>query len=271
MDIFFCADYKAQRGLGLAILSLAKHNRNFNIHIVTAEFGHNRVYYEAVSRDFVDKLGFALRDKGISIYLYDITEEFLTEPPLANLDTRFTPFCMLRLYIDVLLNREKLDIDRLLYLDCDVICRGDITSLFETDLSGAELAGVSDYYGSRAFIRRYGRKKYINSGILLINVPFMKAKKTLERARRLCTEKTMFLPDQTALNLCAQNKLVLPRKYNEQRKLKTDTVFQHFTTSFRVWPYPRSVSVKPWEYERVHKVLKIYDYDDLYEEFEEIF
>ena len=75
----------------------------------------------------------------------------------------------------------------------------------------------------------------------------------------------MFMPDQSALNKLAESKKILPRKYNEQRKLQPDTVLQHFTTSFRVYPVVHPVCVKPWDAEKMHSVLKLHEYDELLE------
>ena len=72
------------------------------------------------------------------------------------------------------------------------------------------------------------------------------------------------MPDQSAVNLVAKKKKLLPRQYNEQRKLKNNTCFQHFTTSFRFFPWFHTVTVKPWEIDRVHQILRIYEYDELY-------
>ena len=78
----------------------------------------------------------------------------------------------------------------------------------------------------------------------------------------------MFMPDQSALNKLSTKKKIVSRKYNEQRKLKEDTVFQHFTTSFRFFPIFHKLTVKPWEVEKVHDKLKIFEYDDILEEYE---
>lgn len=78
------------------------------------------------------------------------------------------------------------------------------------------------------------------------------------------------MPDQSSLNKLAVSKKIEPRKFNEQRKLKKDTVFQHFTTSFRFFPWFRIVTIKPWDIENVHKRLKIFEYDDILEEYQKI-
>ena len=42
-----------------------------------------------------------------------------------------------------------------------------------------------------------------------------------------------------------------------QKHRTVDTVFQHFTTHFRFFPYVRTENVKPWQTEEVFGVLKI--------------
>ena len=83
------------------------------------------------------------------------------------------------------------------------------------------------------------------------------------RCRALCRDEKMFMPDQSALNRLAHKRLV-SRCYNEQADPRPDTVFQHFSTRFRFFPYVRTVTVKPWDEQRVHTVLKLRDYDELY-------
>ena len=77
----------------------------------------------------------------------------------------------------------------------------------------------------------------------------------------------MFLPDQSAINKLATKKKIAPRKYNEQYRLQSDTVIQHFTTSFRFTPYFHTLTVKPWDVERVHSVLHLHEYDDILNEY----
>ena len=86
----------------------------------------------------------------------------------------------------------------------------------------------------------------------------------------MCQNKKMFMPDQSSLNKLSLSKKIEKRKYNEQRKLKKDTVFQHFTTSFRLFPLFHKVTIKPWDIEKVHKRLKIFEYDDILLEYEKM-
>lgn len=111
---------------------------------------------------------------------------------------------------------------------------------------------------------------YINSGVLLLNLAKIRETKLFERCREMCKNKEMFMPDQSAINKLATCKGINHRKYNEQRKLHKDTVFQHFTTSFRFFPWLHALTIKPWQIDRVHNELRIQEYDDIFEEYTSI-
>jgi lipopolysaccharide biosynthesis glycosyltransferase len=77
----------------------------------------------------------------------------MAELPEKNMGSYFTPCSMLRLYTDRV--PELLKLDRVLYLDYDVVCRGNLTEFYNTDLEGVEAAGVLDIYGKH-FYRYHG-------------------------------------------------------------------------------------------------------------------
>jgi len=126
---------------------------------------------------------------------------------------------------------------------------------------------VLDYYGSWLFYNGHTKRNYINSGVLLLNMKRIRENGLFEKCRERCRSKKMFMPDQSALNKLSDSKMICEGKYNEQRKDREDTVFRHFTTSFRFFPYFRKISVKPWNVEGMHKVLRLYEYDPLLSEY----
>ena len=78
-------------------------------------------------------------DIKVNIFLIDVTRYFVEELPEANMQSRFTACCMLRLFAD------KTDIkDRVLYLDTDVLCRKDFRDFYYQNMDGIEIAGLSD-------------------------------------------------------------------------------------------------------------------------------
>ena len=260
MNILYCGDKNIADGLMISVLSLARQVKQpLHIYILTMSMAG----CEPLPETLAEVLEQRVCPGGGSVTLLDVSDRFAAEPPTANLETRFTPCCMLRLYADLLPQIP----DRILYLDTDVICRMDCQKFYEQDLGENEVAGVLDYYGGWFFRRNPFRRDYLNSGVLLLNMKRIRQTGLFGKCRSRCAEKKMFMPDQSAINKLAQGKRILPRRYNEQRKLHPDTVFQHFTTSFRFFPYIRTVTVKPWQPERMHQVLKLHEYDDLLEEF----
>lgn len=260
MHILYCGDDGVQNGILLSVLSLCKYcDRPLHICILTASIGERR----AIPRNFAASLTDVLCVKNIqsTAHVFDVTDRFAKEPPLANMQTRFTPLCMLRLFADTV---EALP-DKLLYLDADVLACADCTRLFDTDISDVEIAGVPDRYG-KWFFGNILRHDYLNSGVLLLNMARIRKTGLFARCRALCRDKKMFMPDQSALNKLAAKKK-LPRRYNEQAMPKADTVLKHFTTYFRLFPRFRAVTVKPWETERVQNELGLHRFDDIFAEY----
>ena len=198
------------------------------------------------------------------VRLYDLGSAFKESVPDANMGTRFTPCCMLRLFADKVADLP----DRILYLDYDVVVRKDFSDFYRQDMEGVELAGALDYYGRWFYSRPIWKHNYMNSGVLLMNMDEIRRTGLLVRCRALCRKKRMFLPDQHALNWLCTRRRLWSRDYNEQRRLRPSTVIQHFSTTFRLFPWLHTVSVKPWQTEAMHKVLGIHEYDDLITELE---
>lgn len=269
MNLLYCGDQKTRRGILLSILSILKHDDSpIHVHILTATIPTVNKTYLPILQPFASRLEEVMREVNSesSVVLHDITQLFFAQPPSANMKSYFTPCCMLRLYADCVPGMP----DKLLYLDYDVLANATLHELWETDITDVEFAGVLDYYGRWFFRKKLTELDYINSGVLLLNLNAIRRTGLFEKCRALCAEKKMFMPDQAALNTLAASKLLLPRRFNEQRIYSADTVLQHFSTSFRFFPYIRKVSIKPWEQERMHRVLKLHAYDDVLETYSQV-
>jgi len=269
MNILYCGDSNIADGLIISVLSITRHiDDPLNIFILTMGLETETRVYRPLPQRVVDAVEEIIKNKNpqSSVCCTDIGGLFEKEPPQANLGTRFTPFCMLRLFADSVPHLPQ----RILYLDNDVICRGDFSEFYCQDMDGCELAGVLDHYGRWFFRRNLFKMDYLNSGVLLLDLERIKETGLFEKSRLMCRTKKMFMPDQSALNKLALGKKQCPRRFNEQRRLHKDTIFQHFTTSFRFFPYIRTVTVKPWQIDRMHEVLKLHEYDDLLEEYKAV-
>ncbi|MDF4142924.1 glycosyltransferase [Lactobacillus kefiranofaciens] len=269
MNILFCGDENAEDGVLISTLSLLKNSgaRELHLYILTMEAHSDERKYHPFSKHVADYIRSLLvkANPNNTLQLIDCTDLFIQEPPTANMNTRFTPYAMLRLFADQLPEIP----DRILYLDDDIVIRGDITAFYRQNITGIELVGVLDYWG-RYFFHNVKTKHvfdYLNSGVLLLNMPKIKQTGLFAKVRHMMQTKKMFLPDQSAINKLAVAKRVVPRRYNEQYKLHKNTKIQHFTTSFRFWPYFHTQTVKPWDVARVHSVLHLHEYDDLLNEY----
>lgn len=265
MNILFCGDHNAEDGILIATLSLLKNSgaQELHIYILTMYTQSYHKRFQPFSKHAADYLKSLLvkQNPQNTLKLMDCTGLFVREPLIANMSTHFTPYAMLRLFADEIPQLPN----KILYLDADVIVRRSLVNFYQQDLTGTELVGVLDYWGRFFFHNLHEHKvfDYVNSGVLLLNLPEIRKTNLFARIRHLLQTRTVLMPDQTALNRYAREKKIAPRRYNEQYKLQPDTVIQHFTTSFRFWPVFHTLTVKPWDVQRVHKVLKLHEYDDI--------
>ena len=269
MNLMYCGDKNIADGLIISLISIMKNtSAPLKVYVLTVSYERDGKVCEPISKEFISYLDGVLKEhnEDSAIKLFDVSEDFVKNLPEKNLETRFTPGCMVRLFADLVPELP----DRILYLDNDIVCRGDFSELYYMDLDGKELVGVLDYYGAWLFKRKLLSRDYLNSGVLLLNLKEIKRTGLFKKCRERCRDKKMFMPDQSAINKLSQSKHYVSRKFNEQRKLKDDTVFQHFTTSFRFFPYFHSVSVKPWNVTQLHNTLNIYEYDSLLVEYRKI-
>ena len=267
MNILYCGDNGIARGVLVSILSLVKHNtRALNIYIMTINYKDTVAFTEKSAR-FLDEL---VKEKNPKSFVkrIDAKDAFVKNLPKKNMGSYFTPCSMLRLYADKI--PELAMLDRILYLDYDVVCRGDISKFYDTDMVGIEAAGVLDIYG-KVFYHYHGlfNYDYMNSGVMLFNMKECVRTGMFEKAVELCTKRWMMLADQAALNKSIARRKLMPRKYNEQgERPRSDTVLHHFSNNFKFWPYFRVQKVKPYEVGKIHDVLKITEYDDILGQYE---
>lgn len=260
MNILFCGDNGVCQGIYLSALSIIKNTeKEICIYILTASVSKHK----AIDRSFADELQTVISEKNSNskVVLIDISRLFADYLPLCNMNTRFTPLCMLRLFADMVPEIP----DKILYLDTDVLCRADFSELYDSDISETEICGVPDRYG-KWFFGNILKHNYLNSGVLLMNMKNIRQSGLFKKCRNLCRDKKMFMPDQTALNKFAIKRKV-DVKYNAQGKIKNDTVFKHFTTFFKFFPYIRAVTIKPWNVEMLHNELKIFEFDNILDEY----
>ncbi|UDG80721.1 General stress protein A [Candidatus Hartigia pinicola] len=107
-----------------------------------------------------------------------------------------------------------------LYLDADIICKGDLSTLSVLDLNEYYIAAVSDLESLQIRAKTFAivtDAKYFNSGVMLANLKnWKKDQLTLNFFNLLHDTKNQSLfPDQDILNIITRNKILyLNKNYN---------------------------------------------------------
>lgn len=104
------------------------------------------------------------------------------------------------------------DIDRVLYIDCDVVFNGDITDFWNTDLSNMYISGVLDTLPDIQAKISIGLKPdapYINSGVLLISLTEWRKDNLTQQFLKFLTdhEGKVYHHDQGIINAVCTGKV----------------------------------------------------------------
>lgn len=111
------------------------------------------------------------------------------------------------------------DLDKVLYLDCDTLIRGNLDELFSLDLTDKYLAGVKDVWGVSKYVKRLGMKSgvYVNSGMLLFNCDYCRKEHFFDKVVEFAKNNAKIIEfcDQDSINkVVDEYKLVISPKYN---------------------------------------------------------
>ena len=125
-----------------------------------------------------------------------------------------------RLLLPLILPEE---LDRVLYLDCDMICVDDLLNFYNTDLEEKSCAITADmFYDDYRITERLlypVEEHYFNAGMLLVNLKYWREHDTSKKLMTFITEnKELCLAhDQDAINAVLHGTIKLaPARYNIQ-------------------------------------------------------
>ena len=150
-------------------------------------------------------------------------------------------------------------VNRVLYLDGDIVITGEIASLWNTDLEGA-LLGAVDIPGSQAGVTRHGLRPedgYFNAGVLVIDLSQWRATKAMDEALEYVSTypDRVHDVDQDALNACfhARRKRLdykwnviwpffrepptVELPYSEIETIRREVRIVHFNGASKPWSY----------------------------------
>lgn len=172
----------------------------------------------------------------------------------------------LETYFRLLLVEILPEIDRLLYLDVDIIVRKSLRDLYNTVISDEYIAACKDMimpYMNMDYQRRFnrfGKISYFNAGVMLMNLNTIRRDFVFEDFMRVARDLDYNLPDvdQDILNYLMWDnvKWVDEEKYNHmpvsvlmdhsEKKHESDPVIVHFA-ALNPWAWgPKSEIYKEW-------------------------
>lgn len=155
------------------------------------------------------------------------------------------------------------EVDRVLYLDPDVICTQDISSFYNQSFDGYSFIATNYKYKTKWIqpfnnlrLRNFESEDYFNSGVVLMNLKKLRqvgdADRIVEAIRE--NKSVLILPDQDIFNLVYVNdikeedwrifnmnpkvyeklRVIFPNKYNKTM-IDNDVVFIHYSGKHKPW------------------------------------
>lgn len=193
---------------------------------ITAEFGATLVYYD------LDALG--------------ILKDRIAKLPRVGMHIN-TPIVYARLFLTDIVPR---DIERLIFIDSDMMVRADIAELYELDLGDYPFAAASDPYrtgfqtGRDLKPKRYYSTTdlFFNAGLLVIDTGKMAAIDCVATITKMLSPEEVagLYYDQDILNIVFRNNwYVLDKLWNLQNPLPAHEVLDpyvvHYTGIHKPW------------------------------------
>lgn len=249
-------DDKYAKPLVTMLNSLFNHNKGttYNIFILSLN----------ISNENKELISSWIHQNGHNIHYIDIEAKTLEKFPLKD-DETISKATYLRLLISELVPPE---IDKILYLDVDIIINKNLTELYDTDIEHFALAAIEDAPNNSAIAQDIFPAPYFNAGVLLLNLKYLRNIRFTAKALQFVQENhnKITFHDQDVLNALLYEKcLLLPIQWNLldcyfanppkiqkprapylQQALKNPAII-HF-----------SGTIKPWHLGCLHPLKKLY-------------
>ncbi|MDR2778691.1 MAG: glycosyltransferase family 8 protein [Puniceicoccales bacterium] len=244
INIAFVFDDKFSDHFKVAIYSIAKNTKsNLAVYIVDCGISEeNRNQIRKFTSEFknISSIRFKVPER------IEILENYI-------IPIHFSTAIFYRLAISKLFPK----LERIIYLDCDIIAVGDIIELWKEDLGSRPFGAVEEdgnFFNTNTKLRKMEEinlpenKHYYNTGVLLIDTRKFEDNKIFERVIEFVknTDLQLSCPEQDAMNLCLDDSehMTLDPKYNfipfasasEEcfKKVKIHTIIHY-------------AGVKPWQ------------------------
>ena len=217
MNVAYHSSDAYARILAVSIASLFENNLTcdeINVYIIERGItNENKAALDSIAQKYGRKI--------LYIPMPDINEKEDLRLKKVKKKWIFDSYC--RIYLDDLLPES---IDKVLYLDSDVLVTDSLQEIWDTDLSNHVAAGVKDCINKK-YYELLGLKDgahYCNSGVILINLRKWREEHVGDQIRQFVHDRNgyVFFMEQTVMNGVIQDKwLILPVRYNVNTLMMT--------------------------------------------------
>ena len=182
---------------------------------VTSDDGMMYLLHNGLKRSTVKRLQKIADRYNVRLKFLEINLEILKDCP-TNDKIHYGNIMM---YARILLPSMLPNLDKVIYLDCDLVVCKDLKSLWETDVNDVAVTMAPDLlYQDKATLSRLGiNNNYLNSGVIVMNLDYWRKHDVQNRLLSYIIDKgkELIYNDQDALNVILDDELrQLPVKYN---------------------------------------------------------
>lgn len=152
----------------------------------------------------------------VGLKLLEIDQNILKDCPT----NKIIHYADVMMYARLLLPSMLTDLDKVIYLDCDLVVNKDLNDLWDTDVNDVAVAMAPDYhYNNAETLRRLGIQGcyYLNSGVIVMNLDYWRKHVIQNKVLTYIIDNRdrIIYPDQDALNVILKDaRMELPIIYN---------------------------------------------------------
>lgn len=228
INILIGSDINYAPYYGVMLTSLFMNNKEskFDVHLLTDDTWTDKETkkYQKLAKKY-----------GSRIFVYKVNDEQMQICPL-NPENHIARSTYYRLSAAEILPQN---IEKIIYMDGDMIVCGDIEALWDYDMSGIAIAGAidpshfdDDTYRRLSFSKQFG---YFNAGVEIINLEYWRDNNISSQALSYIVSHQEALPlmDQDVVNtVLANKKAFIPICFNFQTMYLTKYFSKDFSTEF---------------------------------------
>ncbi len=211
INVVLASDDNFVQHCGTTIKSIVENNKEVQFYLLT----------EGLNPNNINLLKEVATENGCKIEFCIVPSDIVKYFPMSKIASNHISIATYyRLFVTTLLPQE---VDKVIYLDCDMIIRGSLDGLWNTDLSNAPLAAVYQHnewadhnnsWGRLDIPRKFG---YFNAGCLVFNLKYLRDNNFQDKAVKFINDyfERIISHDQDVLNALFYDKVVpLDCKWN---------------------------------------------------------